>query len=90
MNKVASIALPLLTVAGTAFGQAGRAVWPDRPVRVIIPYPPGGSQVKAGALKVLAATSQRARQEPEAVRARIVAEQKTFARAVRDAGVKPE
>jgi tripartite-type tricarboxylate transporter receptor subunit TctC len=34
--------LVLLAVAGPAFGQAGREVWPAKPVRVIIPYPPGG------------------------------------------------
>ena len=40
------VALLLLALATSAFGQAGPAaspaVWPSRPVRVIIPYPPGG------------------------------------------------
>jgi tripartite-type tricarboxylate transporter receptor subunit TctC len=37
-----SIAVALLAAAGTAYAQSGPAVWPSRPVRVIIPYPPGG------------------------------------------------
>lgn len=36
------IALLLLAVAGSAFAQPGPAAWPAKPVRVIIPYPPGG------------------------------------------------
>jgi tripartite-type tricarboxylate transporter receptor subunit TctC len=36
------LAILLLAAAGGAFAQAGPAVWPSRPVRVIIPYPPGG------------------------------------------------
>ena len=62
------IALLLLAVAGSAFAQPGPAAWPAKPVRVIIPYPPGG----------------------DVVRARIVAEQKNFAKAVKDANLKPE
>jgi tripartite-type tricarboxylate transporter receptor subunit TctC len=36
------VAILLLAAAGSAFAQAGPAVWPTKPVRVIIPYPPGG------------------------------------------------
>jgi tripartite-type tricarboxylate transporter receptor subunit TctC len=36
------VALLLLSIAGSAFGQASPAAWPTKPVRVIIPYPPGG------------------------------------------------
>jgi tripartite-type tricarboxylate transporter receptor subunit TctC len=32
----------LSAAAGGAFGQANTAAWPSKPVRVIIPYPPGG------------------------------------------------
>ena len=43
MNRIfISIAVALLAIAPPAFGQAGREVWPAKPVRVIIPYPPGG------------------------------------------------
>ena len=36
------VLLFLLAAAGSVYAQAGPAVWPSRPVRVIIPYPPGG------------------------------------------------
>ena len=36
------VLLFLLVAAGSVHAQAGPAVWPSRPVRVIIPYPPGG------------------------------------------------
>jgi len=43
MNRIfISIAIALVAIAPPAFGQAGREVWPAKPVRVIIPYPPGG------------------------------------------------
>jgi tripartite-type tricarboxylate transporter receptor subunit TctC len=43
MNRILiSIVVALLAIAPPAFGQAGREVWPAKPVRVIIPYPPGG------------------------------------------------
>ena len=40
---VAAILLAVALPAGPAFGQAGSAAWSSKPVRVIIPYPPGGS-----------------------------------------------
>src|SRR6185369_2635888 len=36
------VAVAMLAAAGSAFGQANPAAWPNKPVRVIIPYPPGG------------------------------------------------
>ena len=36
------LALLLLAAAGQAMAQGGPAVWPTRPVRVIVPFPPGG------------------------------------------------
>jgi len=41
MNRL-FVLLFLLVAAGSVHAQAGPAVWPSRPVRMIIPYPPGG------------------------------------------------
>ena len=117
------IALLLLAVAGSAFAQPGPAAWPAKPVRVIIPYPPGGGAEAAarflanhftqafgqsfvidnrpggntviGAESAAKAAYGKVGHEPAAssgdvVRARIVAEQKNFAKAVKDANLKPE
>ena len=36
------VAAALAAIAPAAFGQDGRAAWPAKPVRVIVPFPPGG------------------------------------------------
>src|SRR5438445_9351769 len=43
MIRLLSIVLALVTTAGAAAAQAGDAAWPDRPVRLIVPFPAGSS-----------------------------------------------
>ncbi|HTP62837.1 MAG TPA: tripartite tricarboxylate transporter substrate binding protein [Burkholderiales bacterium] len=43
MNRcLIAVLIALLAAAGSAFAQDGRAAWPAKPVRVIVPFPPGG------------------------------------------------
>ena len=37
------VALPLAATASSAFAQSAPAKWPERPVRMVVPYPAGGS-----------------------------------------------
>jgi tripartite-type tricarboxylate transporter receptor subunit TctC len=43
MLRLLSITLALVMAAGTAAAQTGDAAWPDRPVRLIVPFPAGSS-----------------------------------------------
>ena len=38
----AIVALSTISLAGAASGQSAGA-WPERPIRLVVPYPPGGS-----------------------------------------------
>ena len=48
MTRIAMNAFPfsrravLGMLGGAAFGARAQASWPSRPIRVIVPYPPGG------------------------------------------------
>src|SRR5512140_1484666 len=44
------IVMLLLAAAQSTFAQTGPAAWPAKPVRVIIPYPPGGGAEAAARL----------------------------------------
>ncbi len=43
MIRLLSIALVSLLAAGTATAQTGDAAWPDRPIRLVVPFPAGSS-----------------------------------------------
>jgi tripartite-type tricarboxylate transporter receptor subunit TctC len=43
MIRVLSIALATLMLATTAVAQTGDAGWPDRPIRLVVPFPAGSS-----------------------------------------------
>jgi tripartite-type tricarboxylate transporter receptor subunit TctC len=43
MIRLLSIALVLVVTAGTALSQTSDATWPDRPIRLIAPFPAGSS-----------------------------------------------
>ena len=43
MIRVLSIALATLMLAAAAVAQTGDAGWPDRPIRLIVPFPAGSS-----------------------------------------------
>ncbi len=51
-----------LTIAATAPARAQGAEWPSRPVRLIVPWPPGGSADSVDRV-LFAVTSQRTRQQ---------------------------
>ena len=43
MMRLVSMALAAMLAAGTAAAQTGDAPWPDRPIRLIVPFPAGSS-----------------------------------------------
>src|SRR4051812_43113504 len=43
MTRLLSIALATLMFAGAALAQTGDAGWPDRPIRLVVPFPAGSS-----------------------------------------------
>ena len=43
MNRLVSIVLASALAAGSAMAQTGDAGWPDRPIRLIVPFPAGSS-----------------------------------------------
>ena len=43
MIRLLSIVLATLLLAGAAVAQTGDAGWPDRPIRLIVPFPAGSS-----------------------------------------------
>jgi tripartite-type tricarboxylate transporter receptor subunit TctC len=43
MMRLISMALAAMLAAGTAAAQTGDAPWPDRPIRLIVPFPAGSS-----------------------------------------------
>ena len=43
MHRRILLATPALALATRALAQGEAAAWPDRPVRIVVPYPPGGS-----------------------------------------------
>src|SRR5262245_54056985 len=43
MIRLISIALAATAIAGSAVAQPGDAGWPDRPIRLIVPFPAGSS-----------------------------------------------
>src|SRR2546430_5450583 len=43
MIRLLSVALALVATAGSASSQTSDAGWPDRPIRLIVPFPAGSS-----------------------------------------------
>ena len=43
MLRLISMALAAMLAAGAAAAQTGDASWPDRPIRLIVPFPAGSS-----------------------------------------------
>src|SRR4029077_2892054 len=43
MTRLLSIALATLMLAGAAVAQTSDAGWPDRPIRLVVPFPAGSS-----------------------------------------------
>jgi tripartite-type tricarboxylate transporter receptor subunit TctC len=43
MNRLVSVVLAWALAAGSAMAQTGDAGWPDRPIRLIVPFPAGSS-----------------------------------------------
>ena len=49
--SAAMIALPGLLKAGAVHAQSGSSAWPSRPIRLVVPYPPGGASDIAGRMQ---------------------------------------
>ena len=65
MRRVAAAAAALVLAAAPALAQPAASAWPDRPIRIIVPFPPGGGTDAAA--RVLAQHLQEALRQPVAV-----------------------
>ena len=57
MNRLVSIVLASALAGGSAMAQTGDAGWPDRPIRLIVPFPAGSTDIVA---RIIGRSSARA------------------------------